>query len=147
MLKSRIEHLEMRSPIGGLVVSGDLKRSEGMPMATGQVLFEIAPIDEMRIEVAIPEEDVRLARPGMPVRIWLDAFPSKYWDARLETIHPRAELKEHQNVFVAELTLPNYGGKMRPGMRGSARVESDRHMLGWNLFHKAFAAATRWLGW
>jgi hypothetical protein len=57
LLTRRSENLEIRSPIAGLVIDGDLKRSEGIPLATGDTLFEIAPIDRMVVEVAIPETD------------------------------------------------------------------------------------------
>lgn len=147
LLSHRVNNLEVRSPIDGLVIVGDLKRSEGMPVAIGQTLFEIAPLDEMLVEVAIPEDDVRLIQSGMSVRIWLDALPMQSWDATVERIHPRAELKDHENVFVAEINLHNTDGKLRPGMRGSARLATTRHALGWNLFHKAWAATLKWLGW
>ncbi len=147
LLKHRVANLEIHSPIDGIVVAGDLKKSEGMPLTMGQALFEVAPLDEMVVEVSIPEDDVRLVRPGMPIRIWLDAFPMQRWDATIRRIHPRAEVKDHENVFVAEVSLTNPVGKLRPGMRGSARTATVRRPLAWNLFHKSAAATLRWLGW
>ena len=45
--------------------------------------------------VAVPEDDVRFVRVGMPVRVQLDAFPLERSRARIERLHPRAELREH----------------------------------------------------
>ena len=147
LLLNRVKHLEIRSPVHGIVVAGDLRKSEGMPLAVGQTLFEVAPLDEMTVEVAIPEDDARLVQQASPIHIWLDAFPGRRWDGKVERIHPRAELKDRENVFVAELTLVNAEAKLRPGMRGQARIETVLRPWGWNLFHKAGASVLRWLGW
>ncbi len=147
LLRDRRTHLQILSPVDGIVVAGDLQRSEGMALEIWQPLFEVAPLDQMVVELAIPEEEIRLMYPGIPVRIWLDAFPGQNRDAAVERIHPRAELKDHVNVFIAEVSLANADGSLRPGMRGNARITTERRPLGWNLFHKAVWAAIRWLGW
>ena len=43
----RIELADVRSPIDGVIIAGDLRRSLGQPLTRGQVLFEHAP-DEAR---------------------------------------------------------------------------------------------------
>jgi len=147
LLEYRSENLELRSPIDGIVVSGDLKDSEGVPLKTGDSLFEIAPLDKMTIEIAIPEEDMRQVSVGMPVQLTLDAMPSEQLHSRIIRIHPAAELRDHENVFIAEAEILNEDETYRPGMRGSATIQSHRHPLGWNLFHKPVARLTGWLGW
>jgi len=147
LLTFRNEHLELRSPIDGVVISGDHKDEEGVPLKTGDTLFEIAPLDSMIIEVAVPEEDVRWVTTGMPIRLQLDAMPSDIIHAAVTQIHPKAELKDHDNVFIVEAEIANGSGLLRPGMRGNARILSDRHTLGWNLLHKPAAWLVGWLGW
>ena len=147
LLSYRNDNLDLRSPIDGIVVSGDHRDEEGIPLSTGDTMFEIAPLDAMVIEVAIPEEDIRWTRPGMPVRLQLDSMPAMVFDAEIVRIHPRAELKDQENVFIAEAGISNSEGLLRPGMRGAARVRSDRNLLGWNLFHKPAAHIVGWLGW
>jgi len=147
LLSYRSDNLELRSPIDGIVISGDHRNEEGIPLSTGDTLFEIAPMDRMIIEVAIPEEDIRWARPGMSVSLQLDAAPATLFDAEIIRIHPRAELKDSENVFIAEAEIDNFDGLLRPGMRGGARIRADRNLLGWNLFHKPVAYLVGWLGW
>jgi biotin carboxyl carrier protein len=153
-LKLRIEQLEdqaanldIRSPIAGIVLLGDLSKSEGVPLEKGQTLFEIAPLDRMVVELAIPEDDVRFVLPGASAHVRLEAFPLRSCNGTIQRVHPRAELKEHQNVFVAEFSIDNTGGTLRPGMRGKAHIATVRRPLGWNLFHKAVGATLMWLGW
>ncbi len=137
----------IRSPIAGIVVAGDLAKSQGVPLTVGQTLFEIAPLEAMIVEIAIPEDDIRFVTSRMCVDIRLDAFPFERWSATLDRISPRSELKDNENVFIGEATIPNPGGKLRPGMRGKARITTIRRPLGWNLFHKALAAVAGWMGW
>jgi multidrug resistance efflux pump len=53
-LQFRNDNLLIRSPIDGVVLTGNLERSEGVPVSTGQKLFEVAPLDRMLMEIAIP---------------------------------------------------------------------------------------------
>ena len=147
LLRFRLENLEIRSPISGVVVHGDWKQSEGMPMSRGETLFEIAPLDEMVVEVAIPEADIHHVREGMETVFFVNAMPNQMLRGKLLRIHPNAELRAHENVYIAELQLHNPGGIYRPGMRGQARILSDRHTLAWNLFHKPWYSLRRVVGW
>ena len=61
--------------LDGVILTGDFKYSQGKKLDTGQPLFEIAPLEELVIELAIPEDDMRFVRAGLPTRVKLDAFP------------------------------------------------------------------------
>ena len=147
LLAQRTQNLEIRSPIAGVIVAGNLKETEGVPLETGQSLFEVAPLDRMVVEVAIPEEDIWHVQPNMVLNLRLDALPSETVEATILRIYPRAELRDHENVFVAEAELDNSDKRLRPGMRGDAKVSTGSHFLGWNLFHKPVAYVVGWLGW
>ena len=140
LLEYQRENLEIHSPISGVVASGDLKQSEGMPMSRGEILFEIAPLGEFLVEIAVPESDVTHVRRGMPVHFYVHALPHRAFDGTIDRIHPRAELRNHDNIFVAEVRIRDAENVLRPGMRGRAKIISNRHPLGWNLFHKAYFA-------
>jgi biotin carboxyl carrier protein len=147
LLEHREHNMDIVSPIAGVVVSGDLEDAEGMPLEVGQTLFEIAPFEDMVVEVGIAEDDFAYVRPGMPVTIRLDAFPLRRFKAEIKRIHPRAELRDDENVFVAEVRLESPGLGLRPGMHGTARVKADPYPLVWNLFRRPITAAVAWLGW
>lgn len=147
LLQHRRDNLEIRSPLSGVVVSGDLKQSEGMPMSRGETLLEIAPLGEMVVEIAVPESDVAHAREGMQVDFYVHALPSRMMSGTISRIHPRSELRNHDNVYIAEVRISDLENTLRPGMRGRAKIISDRHPLGWNLFHKAYFAMRQAAGW
>ena len=147
LMEYRRDNLEIRSPIAGVVVSGDLKQSEGMPMSRGETLFEIAPLSEMVVEIAVPEDDVAHVGEGRHVDFYVHALPNLAMNGTIARLHPRAELRNHDNVYIAEVRVNNPNNVLRPGMRGRAKICSDRHPLGWNLFHKAYFALRRTVGW
>ncbi len=147
LLQHRNESLEIRSPADGVVVSGDHREAEGVPLEMGKTLFEIAPLDAMVVELCIPEEDIRHVQIGMTVDIQLEAAPEDSITALIRSVHPRAEIRDGKNIFIAEADIPNDTSLLRPGMRGSAHVNTRRHALGWNLFHKPAAWLLGWLGW
>ena len=147
VLRQRSEQLEIRSPVDGVVISGDLRKAEGAPLSTGQTLFEIAPLDEMVLEIGIPEEDIGHVSIGQSVEAVLHALPDRTWTGSIERIHPRSELVDQDCVFVAEVKFTNDHGLLRPGMKGRAKVQTAAHPLGWNLFHKAVDQVRFWIGW
>ena len=147
LLLHRRANLEIRSPISGVVVRGDLERSQGMPMTRGDTLFEIAPLEIMQVDVAIPETDVQYVRIGMEVDFFLDALPGRALKGTMNWIHPRAELLDNENVFIARMELANPDLLFRPGMHGRARIRSDRHPMVWNYLHKPFHALRHAVGW
>ncbi|MCP4174611.1 MAG: efflux RND transporter periplasmic adaptor subunit [Fuerstiella sp.] len=147
LLSAREKNLEIRSPMNGVVVSGDLKDTEGVPLETGQSMFEVAPLDRMVVEIEIPEEDVRHVRSNMTLSFHLNAMPSETFNAQILRIHPRGELRDQENVFVAEAEFENGSTTLRPGMKGTAKVSTGARAIGWNLFHKPVAHITGWLGW
>ena len=144
LLAHRSDHVEIRSPIDGLVIAGDLEKSEGVPLETGQTLFEIAPLDHM---LAIPEADIAYVEVGQVVGLKLEAFPNESWTGTLKRIHPRSEVRNQQHVFIGEVELSNENGNLRPGMQGTARVETSSWPLGWVVLHGPWESFLLWMGW
>lgn len=147
LLNERTETLEIRSPIAGVVVSGDLEKAEGASLTIGQALFEIAPLDQMIVEISIPEAEIPYAKSGMNVAVKLNAFPYETWHGNIETIHPSAEIIDNDSFFVAQVSLSNENGSLRPGMKGNTKIKSNWACLGWSLFHRPWETVRYWSIW
>jgi hypothetical protein len=147
LLEEQLKNLDVRSPIDGIVVSGDLEKVEGAPLELGQTLYEVAPLDEMVSEILIPESEIQYVKPGMAVEIKLNAYPFKTWSGEISRIHPRAEVIEEDSVFVADVQMTNAGVELKPGMKGSAKIQSGWSPLAWNLFHQPWEAIRYWTIW
>lgn len=136
LLEFQKRNLEVRSPSAGYLLTGDLERSEGVPVTLGQKLFDVAPIEILRLEVSVPDSEIRWVKGDMKVNFRLEALPHKRFEAVVEKVYPVSEIVDGENVFVALARVDNSSLELRPGMRGRARVISQRRCLGWILFHK-----------
>ncbi len=147
MLERRLANLEIKSPVDGIVVAGDLQRSEGVPVTVGQVLYEVAPLGRMTAELAIADDEISSVSPGMAVALRLDSHPERQWNGTLDRIHPRSVTREKDNVFLGEIPLDNGDGALRSGMKGRATVRAGSRSLGWLLFHRPWNYLMTWLDW
>jgi multidrug resistance efflux pump len=136
LLEFKKRNLEVRSPSAGYLLTGDLERSEGVPVTLGQKLFDVAPIEILRLEISVPDSEIRWVKGDMKVTFRLEALPHKKFEAVVEEVYPVSEIVDGENVFVALARVDNSSLELRPGMRGRARVISQRRCLGWILFHK-----------
>ena len=105
-------------------------------MTTGQKLFEVAPLETMLMEIAIPETEVRHVTLSSKVEMRLDSDSSRVWESDLVRVYPISEIQNGQNVFIGEAMLQNENDDLRPGMKGSVRIHSTRKPIGWILFHR-----------
>lgn len=145
-LEHKLTQLEIRSPAKGVVLSASHDRQAAAAVGIGEPLFEIGSYHPIIIELSIPADDVGHVRTGSPVRIWMEGQGESI-DAKVESIRPVSETRLSQNVFIAEVVIDNETGALRPGMVGKARIECDKHALGWNLFHKPWNFVRSQVAW
>ncbi len=136
LLQHRLEQVELRSPVAGIVLSGDLSRSQGAPVEKGQLLFEIAPLQSYRIVLLVDESDIQDIRPGQYGEVVLTAHPGQKIPFVIENISSVFDSQETEGVvFKTEGRLEGQPELLRPGMEGNARVNIGRRSWGWILFH------------
>ncbi len=140
-LRERIGQLEIQSPADGIVVQGDWHGNDGMPVAFGQSLFEVAPLDAMVVEIHLKPEDLPWVQTGARAILKTESTGARSWVGRIQRIEPRAEIINDQAVLVAEMEVENPEWLFRPGMKGEVVVDAGNHSVGWVLFHKPW----RWL--
>ncbi len=149
LVQRRLASLAIQAPLAGVVVSGDLRRSEGQPVQQGQVLFEVAPLDEMILEIDVPDREISRVVTGQPVRFRLEAFVGEPWSGQLAKLHPQSEQRDGRNVFIAEAPVRNVDQKveLRPGMRGRAVIEGERRPFIWIIGHRLWEFIVTTLFW
>jgi multidrug efflux pump subunit AcrA (membrane-fusion protein) len=145
LLEHRLANLQIKSPLDGIVISGDLKRVEGSPLNKGHVLFEIAPLDNMLIQMAISVDDISYVAQNQTLSIILDAYPNEIFEQTISKIQPRATTRDAQQVFILEAKIDNVDGRLRPGLKGRGRVYAGNETLGWIIFHKAYEHLFKWI--
>jgi hypothetical protein len=147
LLTERSDNLTVASPIDGLVIQSSLEDAGGAPLDVGQLLFEVAPLDEVKFEIGIPESKIAHVRSNVPVTITLDAFPGRVWRGHLQNIHPRAEIRGDESVFIAVVAFANDDGLLRPGMKGRVVISGESAPLAWNLMQDTWRSIVAKIGW
>jgi len=128
----QIDHAVIRSPIGGTVVVGDLKQKIGAPVRKGDVLFEVAPLDQLRAELLV--EDSKISDiSGVGATGWLSAAadPGKKLAFEVEQVYPIAEVVDGRNVFRVRVKLLGRQPWAKPGIEGVAKIDAETAPLGW----------------
>jgi multidrug resistance efflux pump len=143
LLEHRISQANIVSPLGGCVVKGELKRKIGAPVKTGDVLFEVAPLESLRAVLSVPEDliaDVieadRKARAGrreLGGELATAAHPEIRVPFVVERINPVAEVVNQRNVFKVRVKLLEAKDqvRMQPGMEGAAKINIEPRRYVW----------------
>ena len=98
--------------------------------------MEISPLDEMRLEVNVPESDIHFVRVQQQMTFVLEGSPFEARQGEIVQIHPESEVRDSRNVFVSEVKVDNSQQLLRPGLQGRAKIAAGWKSLGWVLFHK-----------
>ncbi len=146
-LEQQLDRLELRSPVAGVIVQGDWFQSDGAPVTRGDMLFEIASMENMRVDIHLSSSDLARIKVGQTATVRVDAAPGAKWSAELSRIDPRGKVIDTNVVFEATIDVENDSGQLRPGMKGTARLSSGSQSLGWLLFHRPAMWLMKKLAW
>lgn len=146
LVARRQRELEVTSPTDGVVLVGDQRRAVGAPLEVGQRLFEVAPLDELLVEVEVPESRIGWLAPGLPVELLLDGGSAERLSGTIERIHPRAEWREERSVYVAEVRLPPQTAGLWPGLSGRAWIRTGARPLAWQVVERPWWKLRAWTG-
>jgi len=131
LLNYLVEQGKIISPISGTVVKGDLKRQIGAPVKTGDVLFEVMPLESLRAELLVPEDqifDISVDQEGYLATV---SYPSQRIKFVVERVNPIAEVVNNRNVFKVRVRLLETRSWMRPGMEGVAKISIGKRRYVW----------------
>ncbi|MEP3563100.1 MAG: efflux RND transporter periplasmic adaptor subunit, partial [Marinobacter sp.] len=150
LVEEQLKRTELHAPFDGVVVSGDLSQSLGAPVETGQVLYEIAPLESYRVVLEVEEENAADLEKGKTGRLIIAAMPEKSFVFVIDQVVPVAVSQDNRNFFRVEATLDEPDPSLRPGMRGVAKVDMGQQSLLWIWTHSIVNRIRLWLwaaGW
>lgn len=129
LVDEQLARLKFYAPFDGLIVSGDLSQSIGGAVSRGQVLFEVAPLDDYRVILNVDERVIADVHPGQKGEVLASALPDEPYPFVVQLITPVAESKNGRNAFRVEGKLAQASTRLRPGMEGIGKVDVDRRLL------------------
>jgi putative peptide zinc metalloprotease protein len=146
---AKADQLELVSPIAGTVMTPRTQDRLGSYVVEGTELFEIADLSTLRAMIYISEYDFAKIDANAFARIRVDGLMGT-WNARTDLIASRSteldarminkdQLKglNPPHFYLVDLLVYNDRGVLKPGMRGTARVYTNRRSIatmGWEEF-------------
>jgi putative peptide zinc metalloprotease protein len=131
-------HLEITSPVSGVVLTPRLQDLLGTYLRSGDVVAEIADPSLLKARIYVSEYDVAKAKVGAGARLQAEGILKK-WESEVVAITP---VSHDQNTafvdpgklkglspprfYLVDLVVANPDGRLKPGMTGTARVYGER---------------------
>ena len=137
LVEDQLARTDVRAPIDGIIVSGDLSQSVGAPAERGQVLFEVAPLDVYRVVLQVDEREAADLVVGQPGKIALSAFPTELLAFTVQKITPVSAARDGRNYFRVEAVMDKTPPQLRPGMEGVGKINIGQRKLIWIWTHRA----------
>jgi len=135
LVNAQLARTQITAPFDGVIVSGDLSQSLGSPVERGDVLFEVAPLDDYRLVLNIKENDIHHIKTGQQGKLRLTGLPGKPLDFVVDKITPVAEASDGSNSFRVEARLEETPQQLLPGMEGIGKVDIGQRNLFWIWTH------------
>jgi biotin carboxyl carrier protein len=130
----QLDRAQLKAPIDGVVISGDLSQAIGTPVKRGQELMTLAPDRRFRVVAEVDEQDVAALREGQPAQVMFAAFTERPLPFAVTRVSPVATTLDGRNVFEVEGRVDDAAaaghGALRHGLRGVARIDVDQRSQG-----------------
>ncbi|MFC1883140.1 efflux RND transporter periplasmic adaptor subunit [Thermodesulfobacteriota bacterium] len=139
LAQTRVEYEKgfVRSPIKGIV--NHLYVDAGEFVDRGKPVADLVDVDRIKINVNVPELDVKYLRPGQETMVRIDAFPDSMIAGKVDFVAYKAD--PATKTFRVRVIISNSDNSVRPGM--IARVAFLRRVIPDALVAPLFAIVDR----
>lgn len=126
-VQTQVAKMTLESPIDGIVTSRSAHSGEAA--LAGATLLTLANLDEVKLTVYIPENELGRVYLGQEIEVQVDSFPGQVFTGTVSYISQQAEFtpknvqteEERVNmVFAVRVRLPNPNHALKPGMPADA---------------------------
>jgi GAF domain-containing protein/biotin carboxyl carrier protein len=127
--QDRFARTTIRAPIKGVIVTPRIEERVGQLLTKGTELCVVADVGSVVAEVAIPEADASLIRPGERVALKLNPFPTRLFHGTVN--RPGSHVREEgdERFVIAEIGVEDGAGLLKTGMLGKAKVSTIKVSL------------------
>lgn len=127
---SSLQNYTVTAPISGVILERNVQRGES---TDGEVLFVIADLDQLWVELDIFSKDFDKVKTGQTIE--LDTFSGQKLNATIEQLWPT--VRANSQSFKAIALLPNTAGDFFPGQRVSGVIHIAEHKVAIAVPHAA----------
>ncbi len=136
LIASQLQRAKMISPLDGVIISGDLSRLLGVPIEKGQLLFEVAPLNEYRLILQVDERDITHVHQGQTGTLTLTAFSQREIPFTIQRVAALYQQEDAAITYRTEATLETDITDLRPGMQGIGKIYVRDSNYLWIWTHK-----------
>lgn len=137
LIEYHLGNVQINSPIAGIVVDGDLSQRLGSPVRKGEMLYKIALLEKLFVELEVDEKDIHEISEGASGTVAFASRPESKFPIAVQRIEPVAIVRAEGNVFVVRARLTSVPNEWwRPGMSGVAKVSVGERRLLWIFTHR-----------
>lgn len=127
--EEQLRRTSLRMPIDGTIVTTKLNDIENAYLEEGKLFAAVEDSRAVRVEIAVPETDVREVSIGDSVRLRTWSAPKSFSYGQVTEISPQASKDTYGAVINVVALLPNPDGKLKSGMTGYAKIEGEETFL------------------
>ncbi len=127
--KTHLGYTEIRSPLDGVVLTKNVESGE--VVSPGTPVVTVANIDELWMNIYIPETQTGLVKLNQEVDISLDSFPRETFKGKVTFVSSKSEFtpktiltpeERIKLVYRAKVSIQNPQQRLKPGMPADAVI-------------------------
>jgi HlyD family secretion protein len=129
LLRSQVGKAVIRAPAAGTILTKGIEAGE--LAAPGSTIAVLADLERIELRIYVPENEIGKIKLNDPARVRVDAFPQRYFEARVARVDQRAQFtpkdvhmpdERARLVFGVVLAVDNPEAYLKPGMPADAWV-------------------------
>jgi membrane fusion protein (multidrug efflux system) len=138
MAKANLERAEtllgfcrITAPFPGVITRRAVDPGAFVPSATSgsaaqnAVVVTLMDFDKVRVQVAVPENEVPLIQKGLPAKVLVEELPGRAFEGSVTRFSQA--LDDATKTMLTEIDLENSKHELRPGMYATARIGVEKH--------------------
>jgi len=125
MAEQKLRDTRIVSPFSGLIVKRFINQGEYVTTMPPSPLFLVMNIDEVEMEVGLPEVHLANIAIGNPVEIIVDTYPGITFKGKISTINPMVD--PISRAFKVKVRIPNGDHQLKPGMFARVKIYPKIH--------------------
>jgi RND family efflux transporter MFP subunit len=118
LAQKQLDKTQIRAPFSGVVSAKRV--NSGDVVQPGGELFTVVDPGSMRLEAAVPAEQLGALRLGAPVFFEVAGYPGRTFEGKITRINPAADPATRQVPVL--VSIPNAGGRLVAGLYAEGRV-------------------------
>lgn len=121
--QKNLDNTVIKAPYDGIV--SEKQVNAGDIVSPGSPLFTMVDPATMRLEGAVPAEQLGLVHVGAPVKFAVTGYPGRDFTGTITSVYPSADPQTRQVRLYAR--IPNAGNGLVAGLYATGRVSSSTH--------------------